>query len=214
MLKENDYHWFPLRIRNSSLSRLQQMKDRLDKHKEHFDKQGEAFDTYTPLGFIKVSSSEMKLAPCLVNYIFVYSTFAELKKLKSNLELFEPLRFVMHPVYDEKFDIHDEALYISDKSMADFMRVTKKQNDKVVFLDNMQYACKVSQFVQITQGEFAGVIGRVKRIRGKRCVVLLVGSEMAAAVVDVPNRQLRYLTDDEVTILEGRNNNYGENNNI
>ena len=202
MLKENDYHWFPLRIRNSSISRLQQMKDRLDKQKEHFDKQGEAFDTYTPLAFCKVSSSEMNFAPCLVNYIFVYSTFAELKKLKSNLELFEPLRFVMHPVYNEKFDIHDEALYISDKSMSDFMRVTKEKNDKVVFLDNMEYACKVSQFVQITQGEFAGVTGRIKRIRGKRCVVLLVGNEMAAAVVDVPNRHLRYLTDDEIAKLE------------
>lgn len=202
MLKENDYHWFPLRIRNSSLSRLQQMKDRLDKQKEHFDKQDVPFDTYTPLAFIKVNSSEMKLAPCLVNYIFVYSTFAELKKLKSNLELFEPLRFVMHPVYNEKFDLHDEALYISDKSMADFMRVTKEQNDKVVFLDNMQYACKISQFVQITQGEFAGVIGRIKRIRGKRCVVLLVGSEMAAAVVDVPSKHLRYLTGDEISKYE------------
>lgn len=207
MLKENDYHWFPLRIRNSSLSRLQQMKERLDKQKERFDQQCIAFDTYTPLGFIKVSSSEMKLAPCLVNYIFVYSTFAELKKLKSNLELFEPLRFVMHPVYNEKFDIHDEALYISDKSMADFMRVTKEKNDKVVFLDNMQYASKLSQFVQITQGEFAGVVGRIKRIRGKRCVVLLVGGEMAAAVVDVPNRQLRYLTDEEVAKLEGQEKN-------
>ena len=138
MLKENDYHWFPLRIRNSSLSRLQQMKERLDKQKEQYDKLDIAFDTYTPLGFIKVSSSEMK----------------------------------------------------------------KEQNDKVVFLDNMQYACKISQFVQITQGEFAGVIGRIKRIRGKRCVVLLVGNEMAAAVVDVPNKSLRYLTDDEVAKLE------------
>ena len=201
MLKENDFHWFPLRIRNSSLSRLQQMKERLDKQKEQYDKLDIAFDTYTPLGFIKVSSSEMKLAPCLVNYIFVYSTFAELKKLKSNLELFEPLRFVMHHVYNEKFEVYDEALYISDKSMADFMRVTKEQNDKVVFLDNMQYACKISQFVQITQGKFAGVIGRIKRIRGKRCVVLLVGNEMAAAVVDVPNKSLRYLTDDEVAKL-------------
>lgn len=203
MLKENDFHWFPMRIRNSSLSRLQQMKERLDKQKVHFDKQDVPFDTYTPLAFIKVGSSEMKLAPCLVNYIFVYSTLAELKKLKSNLELFEPLRFVMHPVYNEKFDIHDEALYISDKSMADFMHVTKEKNDRVVFLDNMEYACKVSQFVQITQGEFAGVIGRIKRIRGKRCVVLLVGNEMAAAVVDVPNKYLRYLTDEEVVKFEG-----------
>ena len=202
MLKENDYHWFPLRIRNSSISRLQQMKDRLDAQKQRLEQQGSSFDTYTPLGFIKVSEKEMKLAPCLVNYIFVYSSFSELVTLKSNQELFEPLRFVMHPAYSEDFKPHNEVLYISDRSMHDFMRVTKERNDKVIFLDNMDYASKVSQAVQITQGEFTGVIGRIKRIRGKRCVVLLVGHEMAAAVVDVPSKYLRYLNDEEYSQLE------------
>ena len=77
--------------------------------------------------------------------------------------------------------------------MEDYIRVTKEECDKVIFLDNMAYACKPSQKVQITEGRFAGVTGRIKRIKGKRSVVLLIGSEMAAAVVDVPNKHLRYL---------------------
>ena len=165
-------------------------------------KQGGVFDTYTPLAFVKVNAREMNFSPCLVNYIFVYSTFAELVSIKSNLELFEPLRFILHPAYDEKLDPHSEVLYMSDKSMDDFMRVTKERNDKIIFLDNMQYACKLSQEVQITQGEFAGVVGRIKRIGGKRCVVLLVGREMAAAVVDVPNSYLRYLSEEEFSKLQ------------
>lgn len=191
-----------MRIRNSSLSRLKQMKERLDKQKERIVKQGGVFDTYTPLAFVKVNAREMNFSPCLVNYIFVYSTFAELVSIKSNLELFEPLRFILHPAYDEKLDPHSEVLYMSDKSMDDFMRVTKERNDKIIFLDNMQYACKLSQEVQITQGEFAGVVGRIKRIGGKRCVVLLVGREMAAAVVDVPNSYLRYLSEEEFSKLQ------------
>ena len=192
--KENDLHWFPMRIRNSSLSRLEKMKERLDKHDD-------VDETYTPLGFIKVNMTKMDFAPFLLNFIFVRSTFAKLVSVKSNLEQFEPLRFVMHPVFDDKYDRHEEVLYILDKQMEDYKRVTAKENEKVIFLDNLDYACKPSQEVQITEGEFAGVIGRIKRIGGARCVVLPIGKEIAPAIIDVPSKHLRYLTDMEIEKL-------------
>ena len=104
----------------------------------------------------------------------------------------------MHPVFDEKYERHNEVLTMSDKEMEDFMRVTREENEKVIFLENIKYATKASREVQITKGEFAGVIGRIKRIKGYRCVVLTIGNEMAAAVIDVPNSHLRYLTDKEM----------------
>ena len=192
--KENDIHWFPMRIRNSSLSRLEKMKERLDKHDD-------VDETYAPLGFIKVNMTKMDFAPFLLNFIFVRSTFAKLVSVKSNLEQFEPLRFVMHPVFDDKYDRHEEVLYILDKQMEDYKRVTAKENEKVIFLDNLDYACKPSQEVQITEGEFAGVIGRIKRIGGARCVVLPIGKEIAPAIIDVPSKHLRYLTDKEIEKL-------------
>lgn len=167
------------------------MEKRLNSHKD-------VVETYTPLGFIKISSTKMDFAPCLLNYIFVRSTFHSLVKLKSNKDLFEPLRFVMHPVFNEKYEQHYEVLTMSDKEMSDFMRITREENEKVIFLNNIKYATKPSQEVQITEGEFAGVTGRIKRIKGYRCVVLTIGHEMAAAVIDVPNSHLRYLTDEEV----------------
>ena len=194
MLRNNELHWFPLRIRNSSLLRLQTMKERLDKH-------ADIESTYAPLSFIKVSMTKMDFAPFLLNYIFVRSTFEKLVTMKQNLELFEPLRFVMHPALDDDYNKHNEVLFISDRKMEDYIRVTMEENEKVIFLDNMDYACKPSQEVQITEGKFAGIVGRIKRIRGQRCVVLPIGSEMAAAVVDVPNKHLRYLTQDEVARL-------------
>lgn len=194
LFKENDLHWFPMRIRNSSLSRLEKMKERLDKHDD-------VDETYAPLGFIKVNMTKMDFAPFLLNFIFVRSTFAKLVSVKSNLEQFEPLRFVMHPVFDDKYDRHEEVLYILDKQMEDYKRVTAKENEKVIFLDNLDYACKPSQEVQITEGEFAGVIGRIKRIGGARCVVLPIGKEIAPAIIDVPSKHLRYLTDKEIEKL-------------
>lgn len=190
MLKQNDLHWFPMRIRNSSLSRLETMMERLNRHDD-------VDETYVPLGFIKVNMTKMDFAPSLMNYIFVRSTFAKLVRIKSNLEQFEPLRFVMHPVYDDNFDRHDEVLYILDKQMEDYKRVTAQDNEKIIFLNNLDYACKPSQEVQITEGQFAGVIGRIKRVGGARCVVLPIGREMAPAIIDVPNKHLRYLTENE-----------------
>lgn len=194
MFNRNEVHWFPLRIRNSSLSRLQTMKERLD-HYAGIE------DTYVPLSFIKISITKMDFAPFLLNYIFVRSTYDDLIAMKKNRELFEPLRFVMHPALDEDLKVHHEVLFIADRKMNDYIRVTKEENEKVVFLNNMKYACKPSQEVQITEGRFAGVVGRIKRIRGQRCVVLPIGNEMAAAVVDVPNKHLRYLTEEEADKL-------------
>ena len=195
MLKVDEPHWFVMRIRNSSIVRLQTMMERLDK-------EDDVDETYAPLGYIKVSKTKMDFAPFLLNYLFVRSDFQKLVKVKSNQVLFEPLRFVMHPVSDMNFVSHYEPLFMSDKNMHDYMRMTKEENDRIMFLENMQFAGKVSKVVQITEGEFAGVIGRIKRIKGLRCVVLPIGNEMAAAVVDVPNKNLRYLTDEEVRKIE------------
>ncbi len=195
MLSENDLHWFPMRIRNSSVNRLETMMDRLAKSED-------VEDAYAPLSFIKVSMKKMDFAPSLLNYIFVRATFGKLVKVKSNRERFEPLRFVMHPVYDEKYVRRDEVLYISDKKMEDYQRLTAEMNEKVIFLDNPNYAFKPSQAVQITEGEFTGIVGRIKRIKGLRCVVLPIGNEMAAAVVDIPSKHLRYLTEEEARSYE------------
>lgn len=190
MFKENDLHWFPMRVRNSSVNRLETMLERLNK-------QDDICEAFAPLGFIRVRMDKMDFAPLLLNYVFVRSTFAKLVAVKSNMEYFEPLRFVMHPVYDANFDRHDEVLYLRDKQMDDYKRITSVDNEKIIFLDNLEYACKPSQPVQIIEGQFTGVTGRIKRVGGKRCVVMPIGNELAPAIIDVPNRSLRYISEEE-----------------
>ena len=192
MLKEKEVHWFPLRIRNSSLSRLEMLKDRLDREED-------VLETYIPYAFVKVNAQKMDFTPSLLNYIFVRISLEKLRKIKDDKSHYEPLRFIMHPVYDEDYNKGTEVLYVSDKRMDDFVRVTSEANEKVIFLDNLDYACRPSQEVQITDGPFAGVIGHIKRIRGNRCVVIFIGRELAAAVTDLPRRFLRYLHPEEAT---------------
>lgn len=205
MINENDLHWFPMRIRHSSLPRLTLMLERLEAHKQQMAQEHVLFDAYAPMRFIKVSMTKMDFAPYLLNFVFVRSSFTKLVEIKRNQQLFEPLRFVMHPAYDEKFNRRDEVAYISDKVMADYRRVTEAENDNVIFLHDLQYAIKPSQAVQIVEGQFAGVVGRIKRVQGKRCVVLTIGDSQAAAIVDVHRNHLRYLTDEEACQqLEGK----------
>ncbi len=186
MLKEKEVHWFPLRIRNSSLSRLEVLKERLD-HEQS------VVSTYVPYTFVKVNAQRMGFTPSLMNYIFVRVSLEKLRKIKGDKSRYEPLRFIMHPVYDEDFNKGTEVLFVSDKRMDDFVRVTSEANEKVIFLDNLDYACRPSQEVQIIEGPFTGVIGRIKRIRGNRCVVIPIGRELAAAITDLPRKHLRYL---------------------
>ena len=71
MLNKKELHWFPLRIRNSSMVRLQAMKERLDR-------QDSIQETYIPLSYLKVSLTKMDFAPFLINYIFVRTTYEAL----------------------------------------------------------------------------------------------------------------------------------------
>jgi hypothetical protein len=85
--------------------------------------------------------------------------------------------------------------------MADYRRITESDNDNIIFLRDLKYAAKPSQIVQITAGDFAGVIGRIKRIGGNRSVVLTVSDSQAAAIVNVHRDHLRLLTDEEARAL-------------
>ena len=104
----------------------------------------------------------------------------------------------MHPAYDEKYNPNKEVVVIPDKRMEDYRRVTQSERDDIIFLRDPQYAAKPSQAVQIIEGDFAGVIGKIKRVRGKRCVVLTISDMQAAAIVDVHQNHLRFLTEVEI----------------
>ncbi|MBQ8705277.1 MAG: hypothetical protein IJ548_03135 [Paludibacteraceae bacterium] len=204
MINESDCHWFPMRIRHSSLPRLNLMLERFEKQKEKLQEENILLEAYAPLRYIKVNANKMDFAPYLLNYIFVHSTYGNLLRIKSNQEWFEPLRFVMHPAYDERLRRYSEVVVIPDKTMEDYRRIADSEKENVLFLKDMQYAIKPSQLVQIIEGPFTGVIGRVKRVQGKRCVVLTVGDRQAAAIVDVHKNHLRYLTEAEAWRLSNQ----------
>ena len=107
------------------------------------------------------------------------------------------LRYIMHPVIENDGWKHTEPLMVPDAHMDDFIRVTAEANDKVIYLDNLDFACRPGLRVQITDGTFAGVTGVIKRIQGNVCVVIPIKHTIAAAITGIPRKHLRYLPDNE-----------------
>ena len=174
MLDRNEVLWFPMRVSYSSAPRLVRLKESLDQEKE-------VFGTYIAMQYKRVGD-KMMYTPAISN---------ELKQLG----IFSPLRYIMHPVMEQDGWVHTEALYVPDSLMNDFIRVTAESNEKVIYMNNIEYACKPGQRVQITQGAFAGVKGTIKRIQGNVCVVVPIENTIAAAITGLPREHLRYLGD-------------------
>ena len=179
--------WFPLRVSYSSASRLMKLKELLAQ-------EDGVVDTYVPMAY-KTINFETVLAPVIDNLLFVRVDYEHLRKIKENRAIFEPLRYIMHPVLVDDV-LRSEVLYVPDGQLKDFIRVTKEQNDNVIFLKNMDFACKPGTTVQITKGMFAGVKGVVKSIKKHLCVVLPIKDVMAVAIINVPKKDLIYLKDE------------------
>ena len=188
MLNRDAILWFPLRVRHSSTPRLMTMKERLER-------EDGITETYIPMEY-RTENFHTELVPAINNIIFVRCTYNNLKDIRQNQQLFEPLRYIMHPVFDGK-ETTSEVLYVPDHMMRTFIRVTSERQSNVIFLDNLDFACKPGMKACITEGLYTGVVGVVKRIKKNLCLVIPIEGVIAAAILHVPRKNLRYISDEE-----------------
>lgn len=189
MLNETDIHWFPLRISHSSTPRLMRLKALLDN-------EDVVLQTFVPMEFRRVSDTSMDFVPAISNLIFVRIALQNLRVIKANKQLYEPLRYIMRTVIDADDRRQSEVLYVADAKMDDFIRVSSIATDQVVFLNNLDFACRPSALVQITEGPFAGVKGRIKSFKKHLCVVIPIEDVAAVAITNVPKKHLIYLPEE------------------
>ena len=188
MLNRHATYWYPLRVRHSHQSRLMAMKERLDQ--EELVK-----NTYVPMIY-QTEHEHTSLVPAINNIIFVRSTYNDLTTMRKNQFLYEPLRYIMRPVFDGK-ETTSEALYVPDGMMQKFIRVIEERRGKIIFLNNLDFACKPGMKARITDGPYTGVTGVVKRIKKNLCVIIPIERVAAVAIMHVPREHLRYISDEE-----------------
>lgn len=128
--------------------------------------------------------------PAVSNLIFLHSTRAQITELKNSYGELAPLRYIMTYPLD---GTRPRPITVPEDAMRNFMRVASHTDDSVMFLDLSDVQGKEGRKVLITQGEFAGVEGYVKRIKQNKRVVVQLSDLAAVAISFTPPVFLKFL---------------------
>lgn len=187
MINNQDSHWYPMRVAYGNSRRLLALSQLLEeRHRVH----------YLPMEYV-TKGEKLEQVPAVSNLLFVQTSLEDLFSLKKTAE-FKDLRFIMRPIPDNK-DRQQEVVWVRDREMEDFIRVTSERNEKVLYLNNLDFALRPGARVEVKDGPFAGVQGIVKSLQKHLCVVLPVGGVMAVAILNIPKKSLIYLPQEDKT---------------
>ena len=123
-----------------------------------------------------------ELVPAISNLIFVRSTQERVSELKMSNEVLEPLRYMIDHTASHEHPI----MTVSDRDMANFMRVASVTDDSVMFLDNETVVGKEGKRVEIMGGAFEGVTGVIRRVKHCKRVVVELEGIASVAIAYVP----------------------------
>jgi len=123
-----------------------------------------------------------ELVPAISNLIFVRSTQERVSELKMSNEVLEPLRYMI----DHTASREHAIMTVSDRDMANFMRVASVTDDSVMFLDNETVVGKEGKRVEIMGGAFEGVTGVIRRVKHCKRVVVELEGIASVAIAYVP----------------------------
>ena len=178
-MDSNEMSWFPMR---ATYSRELILRDELDRL---------GIETFRPLRHKRVetgSGEEMRQVPAVHNLIFVHSTQERISQLKHSYKSLEPLRYMTRPSENG----HENTIIrIPESQMSSFLQVASfNYDERVVFLENLDFAFKPGPKVRINDGQFQGVEGVLKSMKKHLCVVVPLKGVTAVAITNVPKKYL------------------------
>lgn len=153
--------WYVLRV---SYSREQKVYDWL---------RNQGFEVYIPLHYEEVLSDGKRKrvkVPLLHNLIFIYSTRTDIDlvmKSSSN-------KYISYYYAHFKMDTFGKnpPLTIPKRQMDNFIRLTSIESEHILFVSPQECHFKNGDLVEVTNGLFEGVKGRVARVNRQRRVVV------------------------------------------
>jgi transcription antitermination factor NusG len=192
-MKTESLAWYPMRV---TYSRELKVKDCLDSM---------GIEDFIPMCKKVMTTTEGEraetLEPAVHNLIFIHSTISVINELKHKNRLLSSLRYMVHRnLFVE--GAKDEILSVSDKEMDIFMRVTKRGDEEFVYLKYEDYIAEPGQHVVVTDGPFAGVEGKVKRIHTNKKVVVELRGVLAVALAYIPTKYIKICPDEEPAVEE------------
>ena len=174
--------WYPMRITYGRDERMFRFKQQLD---------AEGIENFLPLcyKYRKTDNWDVakKLTPAVHGLIFVHSTQEKLTELKMTRKEFDAMHYMTNRL---SADATENILTVPTSQMENFMRVASIQDDRFIYLENMDFVAKPGKKVRITAGDFTGVEGVIKRIKKNQCVVVQIEGIAAIALTFVPSAWL------------------------
>lgn len=125
-----------------------------------------------------------KVVSVVKNYIFVRTSREFMDDYKRRMEAVCPLRYAMDRGLKK-------PMMVREKEMEDFVRVTTEASDSVRYLDDPQQLLKKGMDVEVVNGPFAGVTGKIVRFHRDRRVVVSLANIMAVAMSSMPMSWLK-----------------------
>ena len=159
------YSWYALRV---SYSRELKVQSQLNIR---------GVRTFVPMMWKKVEVAgqlQKKLVPAINNLCFVFWSKAEIDG------------FIRE--YGEKSPVHyywDRTkgcpMMVPSKEMDDFIKISSTLDEDIIYLTEISEKLREGQFVKVLNGSFAGVEGRVVRIRKSRRIMVELPGMLAVA---------------------------------
>ena len=138
-----------------------------------------------------VKGKQKKVLETLIpNLLFVYTTEDKAEEYIKNTPALSFLTY-----YYNHFEIDDDQknppLTVSRKEMENFIIATCNQSEHLKFVDKTQCHFKGGEIVQVIDGLFKGVEGRVARVSGQQRVVITLSQVGLVSTAYVPTAFLK-----------------------
>ena len=138
-----------------------------------------------------VKGKQKKVLETLIpNLLFVYTTEDKAEEYIKNTPALSFLTY-----YYNHFEIDDDQknppLTVSRKEMENFIIATCNQSEHLKFVDETQCHFKGGEIVQVIDGLFKGVEGRVARVSGQQRVVITLSQVGLVSTAYVPTAFLK-----------------------
>ena len=157
--------WHVLRV---SYSREMKIKNYLDE---------KGFETFVPMEWRNMEKNgriERKLVPAVNNLCFVKASREQLDTFICGFGDTSPV----HLYWDRT---SSRPLTVRDKVMNDFIRVSSAIDKDIIYLKEISPKLRDGQDVKVKSGPFAGVEGKIVRIRKSRRIMVELPGMLAVA---------------------------------
>ena len=180
MKEDMEYRWFALR---ATYSRELKIRDSLTER---------GIRTFVPMTWRKREvdgNIEKKLVPAVSSLCFVYWTKAGIDDYIRSFGDSSPV----HYYWDRTVN---RPLTIPEKAMEDFITVASSLDEDLIYLTEIAEKLREGQTVEVIEGPFKGVTGRIVRIKKNRRVLVELPGFLAVTT--------NYLSPHALRLVEGK----------